>query len=303
MNRLYFSVIISFTLIFHNCIESNSTLEIPFEGNKIVAYSFLSPSKPIAIQVTQLQMIKGKPDTSVWLKTAIVKVFENKIFLEQLRYDSAGFYASTRHYRPRKGQLYHFEITAPDFSPVVSEGDTIPWEARNIKNIVFTDSVSLFNYGEVLGNLKIYIDKPKIQPNYYGCKFRIYNHTQNWLTLPTLENAFSGFGGLPCEFAEMNNDLDLGLVFSDKCLQGDNQNINFRFQSLLRYDTIGLKTDSVHVYFHTLSPNTFKFAQSLYLHYASRDLQSVPLPVFSNIKGGYGFVGCYNSDTVSVKLK
>jgi hypothetical protein len=302
MKKSNLLIILGLVSLFHNCIERKSALDIPFEGNKIVAYSFLCPSKPISVQVTQLEMIKGRPDTSVWLKTAIVKVFENKVFLQKLEYGSAGFYTSTNQYRPKKGNWYHFEITAPDFPSVVSEADSIPSYPVKFKKIAVTDSISIY-YGSVAGNLAITFDASKVQASFYGCSFKSFNMLRSITERPILERAYNGFGGLPCEFADMPYSLDLGIVFSNKCFQGDNQKVNFGYSSVFNDNGISVKTDSLHVLFHTLTPNTFKFAQSLYLHYASRDLQSVPSTVFSNVKGGYGFIGCYNTDTIVVRLK
>jgi hypothetical protein len=298
--NVFICIILMFSL--YSCREKSLSYDIPFVENKLVVNGFLNPNEGIEIIVSKLMPVKGWLDSSDFVRNATISVYENDKFVEQLKHKDNGIYVSNTDFKIKKGKLYHVEVQAPNYHKAISKKDSLPIKTVQFTSGIFTDSIDSPYGGVVTGAVDMKFNDLETTKNFYAIKFKIFDNNKAWPLSPDINNSLFGFGGLSCEYYEFFHN-QIGPTFSNKCFKGKNQNLNLKFWSKGNFPNSYNKTDSVRVLFHTLNKNTFNYIKSLSDHYASRELFAAPSEVLSNIQNGYGFIGFYDTDSLTLKPK
>jgi len=98
-----------------------------------------------------------------------------------------------------------------------------------------------------------------------------------------------------------NTDTNLFAIFSDEIFQGQEYSLNVYIQED-NFSAWGARQQHVNVEIHSLSGNLYRYLRSLELA-ANDDHFSEPVKIFSNINGGYGILGTYTIDQMTIEIK
>ncbi len=293
-------------LLFTNCYpETDTTITPQYEGKKLVVLGFFTPSEVIKLEVLRTLPTDIRQDTAAFksdtVRNATVKLFENDVFVENLLFQK-GFYLSPSGLKPKPNYRYRVEVSAPDFPTVYSRNDTIPREKPNWAITSWRDSASLQN-GYVNGRIQVTFSINQ-QPAYFGLLQKTFWRNQKPQFNDFLIAEQDEFVYLGCEKYENTNFGLSNLVLSDRCAVAKKVDIS-AFTVTYFNNGIGIyQADSACVYAQQFSPFMFKYLQSQALQKLARSL-FIPSNsnVFTNIENGYGMIGCYQLDSLTLKIR
>ena len=218
-------------------------------------------------------------------------------------------------FTPETGKLYRIEVIDSDLGSAEAESD-VPKQV-NISN---AKAVKIEwgqeNYTSYRFNFSFVIEDPKTEDYYYMIiKFPVYH-----IDTLTYDTTFVEFqyceietGDLPLHQLYKYN----GLIFTDKAFNGTNHLVSgsaTTYQDPFSESTSGLPWDvrnkCYFVDFSKIYITVSHINKELYRFYSSHaqllanenDLYSEPVPVYCNIKNGFGIFGSENITIKKVKV-
>ena len=122
-----FIMLLLSTSVFVSC-EDELNVTLPYDGNRFVLYSELSPNKIVDIKVERTYPPTGKFELdNTYLTKTIVELYEEQKFVETLkRVGNTNMYGSPSLFKPKVGKRYHFKVKAEGFSVAESKTQLIP---------------------------------------------------------------------------------------------------------------------------------------------------------------------------------
>lgn len=105
-------------------------VDLPYEGDRLVVYGVLSPDSIATLRVSQTYPPTGRYLYGRWVSTAVVRLYEDSILVEQLRHQSDGRYVSASNFKPQPGKLYHYMVSNVGFPDVRSLPERVPEPIR-----------------------------------------------------------------------------------------------------------------------------------------------------------------------------
>jgi hypothetical protein len=277
-NKIFYFCIALITL-FSSCdLEKVISYELPYEGDKLVVWSYIQPNESVEVKVYQTYPPLGA-DTLITIADAIVELFEDDILVAILEHSEKGIYNSS--FYPTIGKFYHLKVTAPNFEEIViSEKVQIP-NKPSILNVFFTDSLNFPN-NQIEGIFEIKINTASTTHISFKEILASLDSTTS-ASLRILSTSY--YNDCTEKFGIYN-----GIGMATKCLI-DKERIYFNFN----YSDFK-RPESVIFNLSTLSDSYVKF----YLSLENTDIEqglsfiSEPVNVYTNMQGGYGILAAYN---------
>lgn len=306
MQKLQF---ILFFLIFYQCTQpiTNPINELE---KKLVISSFFTADEPMTVWV-------GYPhdiliDTLLYEANAMVKLYENGQFVENLNHTSEGNYQSN--YYLKTGKTYKIEVETDELS--ASAEDVIPeqvladsafyeyidlgnWEATQKYRFQFEDIPNIRNYYEFVF-LKIY----RSNTNFVDANFVTFPEITDPILTNEDDNAFYPFS----------------FFFSDELINGQRYEMNMQMEYSGWSDTIheDIDLDFVvdnydnYLIFRTISKQYYDFQKLWVKHRHNQNIirrsENRPneqlflfgevSPLYTNIKNGYGIFAAYQEQII-----
>ncbi|MEL7341946.1 MAG: DUF4249 family protein, partial [Bacteroidota bacterium] len=196
---------------------------------------------------------------------------------------------------------YYFSATAPNFTSVTSQSETIP-PALQIQNPSFVDSsIANVNAGFSAGVFSATLSEDPATENFYGVDIETFtaggDNLPTLISIPDIDQEFSAICGL------VSGVLDSS--FPDDCLILESDTlatIRFAIQSAYQDINGTFPFDRIEVTLYHLSETYY---QSLVNRVPLDGLELVftfPPETFTNINNGWGVVGSYTSTTYTFFL-
>lgn len=122
-----FIILLLSTLVFVSC-EDELNVTLPYDGNRFVLYSELSPNKIVDIKVERTYPPTGKfdLDNNYLSKTKVELYEENKLIETLRRVGSSNIFRSASSFKPRIGRSYYFKVNAEGYAEAISKSQMIP---------------------------------------------------------------------------------------------------------------------------------------------------------------------------------
>lgn len=315
---------IIFILFLLGACESIIDVETPSDEHKIVAHSFFTPDSVWTVNTELSLHTSGFPVTlsSADPGQTVVVVSDDLGGVDTLRYNpepSGDNYRSARGMRPRPGVTYTLRVEMPGFissetlsPPAPAEASARLPERVPVQNIAYSNdngtSLLSFSIADPPGNNYYRLELFQVGPEDTGpisndtlfirsAVEDVFNYREVDFrsTDPAFRFHYGAVGNL-----EQNEDINFDFygraVFSDDLFDGMSHNIEITFKphtypGFQPRFTIILSTLSYEMftYLHTLDQH-----QQTASYYAS---EVYPIPVYTNIKNGFGVFGGYVTDT------
>ncbi len=221
MKTLFF---IFLCFIFLAC-ENEINVSLPYEGDKFVLFSELSPNKIIDIKIDRTYPATGKFDLdNSYLNKTIVELYENNKIVDTLkRTGISNIFSSKNNIKPQVGNSYFFKIKAQGFITAVSKMQTIP-KPLEISYIGFSDEKvkSPLNVGTPTKLLIIRFKKLSEQNQYLAINIEGQYNGKVTSSNVIASKVPAEFGD-PC-FYDLASFLK---VYNANCYNKDENEINF----------------------------------------------------------------------------
>lgn len=314
--------------------------EIEFSGEitepVLVVNSFATPDSVITVKITESRFFLSSGDDFKRVHNAIVKLFVNGTFQEELKYVSNGIYKSV--FTPSPGQTIRLEASATGLKPIESE-------------VVMPDKITIIKIDSTIS----YTDKYPLPGGYYGYsedgKYtydtigyyynRNYNFTLNFkdisdnpdyyrLVLKTKLTFESGMinesynyfdftdivSGKTIQsetdiFEEENSRNEYN-VFSDELFNGNEYPLKFTYmRGIMEYlpgyegknsnDSNPVKIE-LFIDLQSINKSYYLYLKTLSSFSGSESFFSEPVQIHSNINGGIGILGGYTRNIIHLNL-
>ena len=279
-------------------------IKVPEHQPFLALNSILNAGEPISVNVTSSKPPPPIIDSSLTIKNATVKLFEDGVYQEDLVFKESylnkrysGTYYSLNGLKPQIGHTYSIDVTALGYDQITSETtipEPVPIISVDTNSILATDGRSTYTRHEVI----IKFNDPGEQKNYYKLKVFQINRYKTLITVPIYCNDLNimyfklpNDPGLFSTGEQESNSLILSEIYlSDESFNGNNYNLK-----------IGVWPDNGRkLYFRLYSMNEeyYKYVRSYFNQvYKKYDIFSEPYQVYSNINNG---AGIFSSSSMSV---
>jgi len=322
-------IIITFLIL--TSIGCEKVIDDPNFSNKqplITVNSILTVDSTFKVALTKSLSILDN-DTIIYINKAVVKVYEDNKFLDSLIFDEkSDCYVSTSA-TVKAGKTYKIEASANNFpSATVEEYIPMPVEVSKIetfkrKERKYDDYDTQSNDSIYKNIIKVYIQDPADEENYYILSTYIKNNLINYNTDKLYENlnqltplAFET-KSIFLEYIANDNLFDFTQVSSDEGLNADyaytgsqaaftdaafngkeiNIELKYPYYDYNNYyytnDTTQTDTtnEMIYVFLYSVSKNYYNYISSYAKYLESKDnFFTEKVKIFTNIKDGYGIV-------------
>jgi len=286
MKKIFYLIFIVLTLF--NCKKE---IEINFINSKpdIIINCLFNANKYFNIQVTQSILYT---DTNIaYVDNAEVRIKAIKKGEEYiLKNNGKGYYYDTTLY-PQYNETYTLEVIVPGYEPI-SATDSLPYPPQAEVLDFFTTNRE---YEEVMmgyfyNDLIIRLKDSVSYNNYYSLfAWEYWNSDSTYCGTALVSDEF---------FIKNEGDRNFYLgrvLFSDELIDG--KDFTFKVSALaatLKNDTTG----HIVLYIMSISKNFYKYIKTYIRHnsasYADFFEMAEPVPMFTNIKNGYGIFAGYS---------
>lgn len=279
---------------------------------KLVVNGLICPDSLISVNVRKTTSILSTENSLV--EDAVVILFKNYLEIDTLEYFGQGNYKSLKH-RAFSGNTYSILVNSIGY-PSASATDTVP-EATSIFDGTRVSGNSFDAYGDPHIDYEIRInDSP--EKNLYELFFIQQQFPNKYTSSYSISFQIEPVIADPVLRAE--SDLDYSpftYLFSDKLFNGQQYLMKNKFMSAVTggyFTTSFAPEPKVHyAILRTVSRNYFNYRKLWLRHYRNQQignkveepisttLLSSPIPMYSNIKGGYGIFAAYNQTNYKLK--
>jgi len=276
----YFIII---NILFYACTERGIELEFPFEGEKLKVSGFLVPESPLSLALSKTRPVKDLLDSDFVVPNAIVFLYEDGIRIEQLEFERNTVFSESLYkgkYLLQEGKSYSIEAAAPNLPTIVSLPALIPAKTF-IKQLAY-------DIQGTKANIQFQIeDDPKSDVLYF-CQIRGH-YISDSLNVDTIMNIRGNY----VDDDEFGNSIQV-VNFEEVNLLG-------RIRVNGKINRIAPKVIIVQVLTYSHSFEQYRESVADYDEEIGGFFQSSPF-IFTNIKSGYGIIGAYNRDTITINL-
>ena len=297
MKKSIYLVIITISLLIISC-EKIIDIDIEDKDKKIVVNGILSTDSLVKVNISKSLSILDDKDVH-FINDAIVTLYENDNFIEQLSSLDKGYY-STISFKPTLEKRYKVTVEASGLKSVNAE-NTIP---NTIKiNKIDTTTTQLSDetgYSEEKLECSINFTDPQNENNYYYVFAKAYIPTNyDNFGNPISYELTNIFFESDDKIIESTINYGDGIVFSDKLINGDTYSLKI-FISKYNFEQ---DTNKVYFYLNSVSKDFYLYAVSYEKHInAIYDPFVEPVQVYENINNGYGIFTGYSSFVDSITI-
>ncbi len=304
MKKIVLSLLFLSYIMLSGCVKILND-ELKTKETKLVLNAAITPDSVFTVNVSHTSNIfeDESADNLPFIDSAKVLLFEGDNLLYQLQNTGYGFYSNPGFY-PQTGKQYKVTVsygTYHDIESVASIPPKVPIVSLDTSSVFTTDE-----YGNNITNFfgEITYNDPPGVANYYQLSCVLYNYYNDSLVYVDPQSPV-----WPTDENERFFDSQSGssLLWSDKLTDG--KQVTFKFIFLYAYYGYNkMATDDKQTYkfeFHlkSITKSYFTYLKSLGVYWetgGSDNPFSEPVVIYSNVDNGYGILGAYNSDTISV---
>jgi hypothetical protein len=226
-------------------------------------------------------------------------LYENNIIKDSLRWEDEYY---TSNITPQFNASYRIEWVHKDN---ISSVDDIP-EFVAMQSASFHDSVAIDSDGVFFSECEIEFTDNSFQKNYYEISlFKLYELNNEIAT----DEAYLFSSDPVIEAEGLTDYYPSSIILSDTLINGQNYKLKINYYP--PYWSTGEVVDNkykVIIHFRSISENYYKYKKALIVHEYNQDGDiwdglGNPVPMFTNIEGGYGIFAGYivDIDTISKK--
>ncbi len=323
MKKIIFLLILSISVI--SCMEVLE-IELEPEDKKLVMNSLISPDSLIKVNLSKsINSLDGDAFIK-FIDDAEVKLYENGQFIENLNYDSCGYYVSSQ--KPDLNKEYKVIATHENY-PEIEAQTIIPYNVP-IENFrveieidsfteTWTDPVTGETFDTTLyevtgeGTAEIVFNDPAKTDDFYMITFTIIKPIYTWDNQGNMY--ITGYQRAPVwaniEGNEENmnyftiNQYMQGYFFNDVLFNGEEKTVHAKIDtwSIFDYNTQGLPESPFYVHLYSISEELYQYMIS-YDKYQQNVANpfSEPVNIFSNVKNGLGLFASFYAYTDSLEF-
>jgi len=298
-------LLISFITGFSSC-EKEIDIAIPDRERKIVINSLFTSEETLTVNLTKSLSIIDRADV-IFLNDAVVKLYENDNFIENLQFVTNGNYVSS--FNLINAVNYKVEVERNGI--IASAVNSIP-EPIEIINID-TNTIRLFDF-DYLECIINFQDNPN-ENNYYmfsldNIKTDIYEYYDNGVLISdtvTYNNSYYESDDIIVENWLYINEQTY-ILFADHLISGKKYGLNIRVEHTNSYyypDISFNDVDSSYIHFNLFSVTEeyYKYFKTFSMHRESRENPfAEPVQVFSNVENGLGVFAGFSSNSDSIQF-
>jgi hypothetical protein len=279
-------------------------MALPYEGDRLVVYGLLSADSVVSVRID-----KTAPPTGTFLYAdnvpdATAALFENGVFVENLRYASRETYRSPSGFRPKAGSAYFLRVSAPGLPDAETEPAVVP-AAVQLEQYVLGDTIANHFLGEARRLTFTFVDDEK-DGEYYSAHI-VGEYKGNYVALNTFvaDRPLEASEDL-CGFRSEDNRY----VLQDICFNGQPFSYDIGVATkgaIQRVDGTDKRLgeqvacDRILLRFKKITK-----AYRDYLYIGDREQGgflgafTTPIREYTNVKGGYGLWAAYSEQVVDV---
>lgn len=329
MKTVYLFIIL-FIVIFSSCETT-----IDFNGKDtdplLVVNSIISPDSAIKVHVSESRFFLEDDSQFVNLNNATVKLQINNTEYESLKPIQNGYYLGT--YMPKVGDKLKIIVSNPQFQEVSATTEVVA--ANPVLSVdtstVILEKTALLSYsydqstpdtiGYTINNefkINVNFNDPANIQNFYkvNLKMKIWLSNGTTQTVKYYFNSDDAVFGNTSESGIFDNSSgNYYQVFSDDVFDGKSYSLKLsaNYYSYLYFNNTPPKSgnfyEPVTITKNELIVELQSISKSYYLYLRTRDASntfvdffSEPIQIFSNIQGGIGILGSYNSASFKIEV-
>jgi hypothetical protein len=291
--------------------------EIPLKStdqdSKLVLNCILIADEPIVANVSRTATVTYSE--SMYVNNAIVELWSGNTLIEEMKYTKGGEYSTQ--VRAHEGISYTLKARAPGYEQV--EGtDSVPMSARIIDSKYEKGNHPYISAGELeyYADYSIVFNDDPEYVNFYEVIFAFQmkdTDSTYFISLPSvcrIPDPIIDAEGLVNFFPET-------YIFTDQRNNGTSFNIEMSFSasssSSFTSPLINVN-DGSYTILRSISKNYYLFLKSWYIHRYNLQLSSSitemiyegltgnPIPLYTNVKNGYGIVAAYSQTFFKTEL-
>jgi len=278
---------LTFSILLNNSCTREVNIEIPEHEPKPVLNCLFEKDSIFKVYLGMSAPILGEPLPITGDEE--IKLYGNSTFIESLVWENE-VYVSTI-----KAQTnVDYRIEWKKDGNIISSSDFTP-ERSPIESAFYRDSVAFDEFGDKYSECTlVFSDNPQ-QGNYYEISLFIHYTFEG-------ENITRGmrlFSSDPIINAEGLDEFEPNdLIFSDEMINGQTYELKLNYFPYRQPPDIDY---SLIVKFRSVSENYYKYSKALLIHrfYQESNIWNgfgSPVPIFTNIEGGYGIFAGYSED-------
>ena len=281
--------------------EKDIDIPFPDQERKLVIYGLLDPDEIISVDISHTIPTLEKHPDDFSIKNATVSLFIDSAFVEKLKHQGDGKYISQSNLKPKARRAYHFVVTAPNYDSITTAPVILP---KRIRDPIFTfedSSLNSTNRNESYGILTWEIPNQKGIEEFFGIKI---NEFRPGGELDRHYNSLIGYSEEYEEYCGYFSQREIN-IFADYCLDENGSNevkIGVRTSYFNRDINEFSPLHHLEVHFLKIPPDYYRYLKSIYQPEGLDLIFSSPQSLYSNVNGGYGFIGTYTSLVVKVNI-
>ena len=286
------------TFLFCVACEKEINQTPKYEGDKLVVFGFLAPNEIVSVKVINSYPAFGDLLFNDGIENALVDLFENRIFIERLKYQKSGIYVSQNKFRPKVGQSYSIKIKASGFPEIESTEEVIPKDVL-VKTIDFSQKItSIINVSFPSRKLLLQFDDIKGEDNYYQILVDgLYKKKKNAIITYELDK--------PSEIESVcgfKSKLSGTYNLTDFCFKDETNTFLAGVETRGSVQPGGQTADSDEIFLRirTISKSFYEYNRTEYNEEGLLQAFKQPYPRYSNIKGGFGIFATYNEYNLNI---
>ncbi|MCF6364702.1 MAG: DUF4249 domain-containing protein [Bacteroidales bacterium] len=310
-----FSIILTISIF--SCSEPID-INVDEVDKKIVLNGFINPDSTVKVNLSKSIGILQKDKEVEFLKNADVKLFENNILIEELQYDTNGYYTGVTF--PKIGKTYKITADYPSLTSV--DANTLILNPVSVTSVnsspQFISRVETWydsNTGQQFDttiftldrmNIELTFTDPAEEENYYLITFTAlipqfgyfppdYNEVYLGEKMVSLDYNMNNSSWQ--NYLHMNNFN--GYILSDELFNGNSHTLN---ADIYLYGDSSPET--VYINFHRINKEFYQFVIS-YSKYEETEYNPLaePVNIKTNINNGFGFFSSYSTAKDSVIIE
>lgn len=276
----------------------------PYVGNKLVIFGVLTPDSIPTLVVTRTYPTVGAVNlTTSTLTQASVFLLENGRLISQLQHQGHGLYQAPKGMKVSMGKAYSYSVTAAGFSPVQSDYEQIPAPPLSFSATLEESIISPLNASYPSRKIHCQFSDETTTTDYYSVEFEAYSQGSRL--------AFNSFG------LDRPDDVEDGCGFRSRNKLGEynlrdvcfntgtgSLNVGVELEGSAQSGVVRgkkLKAESIVVTLRRTNRGYQEFNRTFYVE-SDDPFQAFDPPKvrYSNVKGGYGFIGAYGQTKISM---
>lgn len=302
-------------LLFIGIIACTKEIELKTEKapSKLVLNCILAAGQRVTVHLSQT--IPIYTDSIAFIENAKIELLENDSLVDILVSSGQGLYTSM--INAKEGALYVIKASSPGFEEVIGT-DSIPQEVY-IEKASADYGLFLYSYQDEMRyglDYKTTIQDPVLIENYYEIiffekkmqnGFYQYSIFNTYVYPDPLFSSEDYFGYLPNQF-----------IFSDSYFNGRKKDIIMKmadsYYGLDKPNSLNALPDGYSTIIRSVSKNYYLFFKSWIKHQHNLQISTStaeaiyegltgdPIPLYTNVKNGYGIVAAYSQAFYKTEL-